>query len=204
MNLKETYNKIAPDWHKEHQENDTWWVDGTKKFVSFLKQGDLVLDVGCGGGVKSKFLYDRGLEVVGIDFSEKLIEIARKENQGIEFIVMDMYDTGKLPYVFDGVFAQASLLHIPKKDLHLIIRTITSHVKNDGVIYIAVKGILPGGPSEEIKKENNYGYPYERFFSYYSMDELVDALEVEGLQVVYQDTKKTGRSEWLQIIGKKK
>ena len=48
MNLKETYNKIAEDWHADHSSDD-WWQEGTDKFIWNLKNGASVLDVGCGG-----------------------------------------------------------------------------------------------------------------------------------------------------------
>ena len=82
--LKSTYNHIAEDWHKDHKE-DTWWVEGTDKFVSFLKYNSLVLDVGCGAGVKSNYLINKGLKIVGLDFSEKMIEIAKREVPKVGF-----------------------------------------------------------------------------------------------------------------------
>ncbi len=82
MDLKDTYNKIAEDWHKDHTQDD-WWVDGTLKFISLVGVGKEVLDVGCGAGTKSKFLKENGLSVTGIDFSEKMIEIAKRENHEV-------------------------------------------------------------------------------------------------------------------------
>ncbi len=202
MNLKDTYNKIAQEWHKDHQADD-WWVDGTEKFISFLKQGNSVLDVGCGGGTKSKYLSEKGFKVMGIDFSDNLIEIAKTENHQVDFKVMDMYDVDKLEEKFDGIFAQASLLHILRKDIALILNKLVSRLNNDGVLYVAVKGIHINGVEEEVKEENDYGYPYKRFFSYHSMNELINYFESLGLKIVYQDIKRTGKSDWLQIVGKK-
>ena len=95
MDLKDTYNKIAKDWHKDHQK-DEWWVVGTDKFVSLLAENDLVLDVGCGAGTKSKYLIGKGLEVVGIDFSKEMIKIAKKEVPAGRFMVLDLDDIENL------------------------------------------------------------------------------------------------------------
>jgi len=203
MNLKKTYDKIAPDWHKDHQSDD-WWIAGTDKFVSFLRSGDLILDVGCGGGTKSKYLLEKGLKIVGLDFSEKLIGIAKKEVPGVDFIVMDMRDARKLKQNFEGIFAQASFLHITKNDLVNTLHALASKLNRGGYFYAAVKEIQPNGPEEEIKKENDYGYPYRRFFSYYSMGELSRYFKNLNLEIVYKNIKKAGKSNWLQIIGKKK
>ena len=56
--------------------------------------GKNVLDVGCGTGRTSRYLASRGARVVGIDFSEKAIEIARKQSSGgnPEFQVQSVFD----------------------------------------------------------------------------------------------------------------
>lgn len=202
MNLKDTYNRIAEDWHKDHQADD-WWIEGTDTFISFFKPGSLVLDVGCGGGTKSKYLLGAGLTVIGIDFSDKLIDIAKREVPQGEFLVMDMHDAGNLKREFDGIFAQASLLHIPKKEVSAVLHALASKLTIGGFFYIAVKGIQPGKSEEEIKEENKYGYPYQRFFSYYSIDELIRYFKELGFEIVYTNIQTTGKSNWLHVIGRK-
>lgn len=202
MNLKETYDKIANDWYNDHKADD-WWVDGTNTFISFLKDSKNVLDVGCGAGVKSKYLSGKGLNVTGIDFSEKLIEIAKREVHGAKFHVMDMRDVSNLGVKFDGIFAQASLLHIPKKEIASVLTGLLSCLISGGYLYVAVKGTRPGGKEEEVLRENDYGYQYERFFSYFTMDELKKHFSDLGLSIVYENSELVGHTTWLQIIGKK-
>lgn len=205
-NLKDTYNKIAKDWHEDHK-GDSWWVEGTDKFISFLKKGDLVLDVGCGSGTKSKYLNSKGLKVLGIDFSDNLIEIARKEVPNAEFMVMDIKDADKLEAFFDGIFMQAILLHIPKKEVISILKKILQKLKPGGYLYIAVKGKREGGADEEVLKENDYGYEYERFFSYFTPEELKEYFKDLEIKMVYEDmfppSRATRATNWLQVIGQK-
>ena len=47
--------------------------------------GLVVLDAGCGTGYLSKKLHDQGARVIGVDFSERMIEIARTKHAGLEF-----------------------------------------------------------------------------------------------------------------------
>jgi SAM-dependent methyltransferase len=202
MDLKDTYNKIAEDWYADHKQDD-WWVEGTKQFCALLKKDAEVLDVGCGAGVKSRFLSREGLNVTGVDFSEKLIDIAKRESTGIEFVVLDMKNVSDLGCQFDGIFAQASLLHIPKKEIPIILEKLISVLRPGGYMYIAVKGKQPDGAEEAILKENDYGYNYERFFSYFTMDELKHYFDDLKLEIVYKNEKTVGKTDWLQIIGKK-
>lgn len=204
MDLKETYNRIAEDWHRDHLADD-WWRKGTDDFIRMLAPGAHVLDVGCGSGVKSKYLIDRGLKVTGIDISDKLLEIAQREAPEGDFSVLSMTDLDLMTETFDGVFAQASLLHIPKKDAGEIVQKMVRRLVPSGVLYIAVKEPRAGNPEEEMVKENDYGYEYERFFSYFTMDELKRYLTDAGLKVVstLRNQNKSGKTVWLQIIGKK-
>lgn len=202
MDLKETYNRIAEDWHKDHKQ-DTLWIKGTDKFVAFLKPGDLVLDVGCGTGVISKYLISKGLKVVGIDLSEKMIEIAKHEVPEAEFIVLDMQKAGELINNFNGIFIQAALLHI-KKDLAAeVLKKLSEKLMEGGYMYIAVKEKKPDGQEEEIKKEEDYGYPYERFFSYYTPEEIRGYLKKIGMKIVYETVTPFGNTQWIQVIARK-
>ncbi|OHA69226.1 MAG: hypothetical protein A3B24_00315 [Candidatus Wildermuthbacteria bacterium RIFCSPLOWO2_01_FULL_48_16] len=202
MNLRETYNRIAEEWHKDHQQED-WWVEGTDKFISFLKPGDSVLDVGCGGGTKYAYLVKKGLRVVGIDFSEKMIEIAKREVPEGTFLVLDLGDVDKLDYLFDGIFMQAALLHVPKKEVIGKLEKLTKKLKVGGYLYVGVKERKPEGVEEEIKTEDDYGYPYERFFSYFTTDEVESYLRKAGLEVVSSEIKPSGNTNWIQVIGRK-
>jgi SAM-dependent methyltransferase len=199
----DTYNRIAKDWHRDHQK-DTWWQEGTDDFIAVLPQGGLVLDVGCGGGFKSRYLVRNGLAVVGIDFSEELVKIASGEVPEAEFRVMDMRDIGTLSERFDGVFAQASLLHMPRSQAPGIVRSFADVLKPGGCLYIAVKEAYPDGPLEEVKTENDYGYPYKRFFSYYTPDDLREYMHEAGFGGVAERREKSGSTTWLQIIGRKR
>jgi SAM-dependent methyltransferase len=197
---RRAYDKIAADWHKDHLADD-WWNRGTDAFVALLPPGATVLDAGCGTGVKSKYLSDRGFKVVGFDLSEKMIEIARAEVPDAEFFVHDLYNIDTIQGEFDAVFMQASLLHVDKERAGEVIKKAATKVKSDGFLYIAVKG-MRDGKGEEVVTENDYGYEYERYFSYYSLEELKAYFGNVGFDIVYTDEYEAG-SKWIQIIGKK-
>lgn len=202
MNLKDTYNKIADDWVRDH-DHDTWWQEGTNHFLSLLAPGARVLDVGCAGGIKTNYIAEHGFDATGIDFSEKMIVLARERYPAVGFAVLDMYDVGVLTETYDGVFMQATLLHVRKADVMKVLRSICMVLVPGGLLYIAVKVVREDGVEEAVKTENDYGYPYERFFSYYTLDELKEYFKQLGLEVVWDDVSESGQSKWLQIIGRR-
>jgi len=202
-NLKNTYNKISKDWNKDHS-GDDWWIEGADRFLSLLEKNSFVLDLGCAGGYKTNYIKNAGFKVEGVDFSEKMIEDAKNLFPEIDFNVLDVYDIDNLNKKFDGIFSQAVLLHIPKKDIFEILKKVKSKLNPGGLLYIAVKEKRDSNVEEEIKKENDYGYEYERFFSYYTLDELKNYFKQLDLGIVYQNIVGTGRSNWINIIGKNK
>ncbi|OGZ68533.1 MAG: hypothetical protein A3D35_02205 [Candidatus Staskawiczbacteria bacterium RIFCSPHIGHO2_02_FULL_34_9] len=207
MNIKDTYNKIAEAWHKDHNTDD-WWVSGTNKFLELISPGSIILDVGCGGGTKSQYLIDKGMKVVGIDIAENMVQIAKREVPKGEFMAMDLLDVDKISHDFDGIFMQAVLLHIPKKDVMEILQKMVNKLKSKGLLYVSVKEKRPGGVDEEKKIDDDYGYEYERFFSYFTIDELNQDLESLGLEVIFTENNPPSRtaraSNWISIIGQKK
>lgn len=202
MNLKETYNKIAADWHQDHL-NDDWWIAGVDKLISFLKPEGTILDIGCAGGLKSKYFADKGFKVVGIDLSDKMIEIAKREEPELTFFTLGLEDVDKLDYFFDGIIMQAVLLHVQKEEVEGNLRKIISKLNIGGYLYITVKESIPGKPEEEVKTENDYGYDYQRFFSYFTKDEIEKHMTNLGMQIIFSDVTACGKTNWIRVIAKK-
>lgn len=90
-----------------------------------------------------------------------------------------------------------------KKEVAEKLKKIVSKLKVGGYLYIAVKGTWPNGPEEEIKTENDYGYDYQRFFSYFTTNEIETHLRNLGLDIIYSDLTKSGCTDWIQVVGKK-
>ena len=153
--------------------------------------------------LRQKYLMQKGLNVVGIDFSEKMIEIAKREFPNGEFLVKDMSDADTLGYMFDAIFMQAVLLHIPKVNAKEIIQKLAEKLKRGGYFYIAVKAKKPGRAEEEIFVEKDYGYRYERFFSFFTLKQIKQYMKELGLNVIYETTTDSGRAKWIQVIAQK-
>lgn len=202
MDLKDTYNKIADDWYQDRR-TDSWHFPALNKFAALVAEvGDTVLDVGCGPGFKSQDLIERGLKVTGIDFSEKLIERARQHASQGEFKLMDIKDLPQLEQTFAGVFAQAVLLHVPKKDIPTTLQMLKDKLQPGGYLWVGVKEIRPGQADEQVVRQNNFGYDYERFFSFFTMDEVKVYLRDLGMSIVYENILADDRSNWIIVIAR--
>lgn len=104
--IHDTYNAFASAYHhkRNHEEDSLWNLHLDRPMIMELlgekRVAAKVLDLGCGSGLLSRWLVNRGWDVAGVDFSEELIAIAKQENPAIEFSVADVRST---PYS-DGAF----------------------------------------------------------------------------------------------------
>src|SRR3989344_1026446 len=116
---KEDYDKIAGDFSRTR----AYLWDDLRRFAALVKEGDSLLDFGCGNGRLFELFGDiKGIHYTGIDHACQLIEKAREKHAGAEFICSY---SEKLPFpneYFNIIFAVASLHHIPseRKRLELL------------------------------------------------------------------------------------
>lgn len=117
--IKEGYNRIAGEFSETRR--GKIWPD-LSFLIDEIKNGDKVLDVGCGNGRLFATIQDKQVEYVGIDNSDELIKIAQerfKDFSNAEFIVADALD---LPFgddSFDIVYSIAVLHHVPSNEFRL-------------------------------------------------------------------------------------
>ncbi|OGG59906.1 hypothetical protein A3C89_03115 [Candidatus Kaiserbacteria bacterium RIFCSPHIGHO2_02_FULL_50_50] len=194
-----TYDAIAELWHNEHQSDD-WWIYDTERFLCRLRSNPLILDVGCGSGVKAAYLIARGARVHGIDVSKEMLAIAARTAPHALFMHLDMRKVDLLQWqTYDGIFAQASLLHIPHKEVVPVLKALHGRLAEHGILYLAVKAQRKGEPHEVVIPESYGELHYERFFSYYTKENLRAYLAEAGFVVNSLEFS----HRWLHAIARK-
>ena len=172
----EAYEKLAEERIKTHQ-NPEFWRPQFEKFQNLLPAGR-ILDVGCGTGRDAILFTQAGYDYVGIDLSDKMLEQARRSVPRAMFRKMSMYSLDFPFHSFDGFWASASLLHVPKKNLGIVLAEIRKVVKPGGIGFFAMKE----GEGEKMIRGKLPGD--ERFFAFYQERELLAALEKAGFRVL--------------------
>ena len=129
------YNKEADVFFE-----NTVSVDFSKiqeMFLKHIKPGGRILDLGCGSGRDSRAFLERGYEVVAVDGSRELAKIAGAYI-GQEVIVADFREF-EPEGTFDGIWACASLLHLPKGEIAAVMRQMAAHLAEGGCFYASFK-----------------------------------------------------------------
>ena len=110
-----------------------------------------------------------------------MIEKARSRSKA-RFFVMDLTEIEFDDEFFDGVWCQAVLLYIPKKELPKVLNGINRVLKIGGMLFIGLKE----GEGEGMIKDERYDYA-EKYHAYFTYEEIKGILEKAGFEVIEHD-----------------
>ena len=167
-----------------------------RRFLKELPPGARILDFGCGSGRDTKAFLEAGYQADAVDGSEA---ICRKTTELTGIPVRQMlFQELKAVNEYDGIWACASILHLPRTELIDVLQRISTALKPGGVLYTSFKY----GTSEGIRNG--------RYFTDFTEDTLKAFLtQVPTLQVfdcwLTQDVR-SGRQEerWINILARRK
>lgn len=197
-----TYDQVAKEYLVRRVSEDKNVMQLTlDRFISILQPGAKVLDVGCGSGADANYLMSKGFKVVGIDLSENMLKLAKKIAPKAKFLKMDLRFIDFKDQTFDGVWASASLLHIPKNEITGVIVRINKILKQNGILFVALK---KGTGENFVTNMGEGNLPgAKRYFAYYSPEEISGLLENNGFKILETGSNTNRRNVWLNFFCKK-
>ena len=135
MDTLEFYEANAEEYAAESLTHDV--LDDRGRFISRLPRGARILDLGCGSG-RDSFAFSRlGFEAVPVDGSRNMCREAEKYTglpvRCLTFKELDYEEE------FDGVWACASLLHVPSAELPDIMKLVRHALKDGGILFCCFK-----------------------------------------------------------------
>ncbi|MCD6550013.1 class I SAM-dependent methyltransferase [bacterium] len=202
VKTRRDYNQIAEEFSRTR----SFLWDELKPLINYVKDGDRVLDVGCGNGRLLSALRDKEVNYIGIDSSEKLIDIAREKFRDIENAQFLVVEALNLPFEnnnFHKVYSIAVLHHIPSLEYRLkFLEEIRRVLKPKGLLILTVWNLRDLKPLLLLKytilkiigkSDLDWGdvfYPWksaqgsiERYVHCFSKRELVDLVKKAGFLV---------------------
>jgi ubiquinone/menaquinone biosynthesis C-methylase UbiE len=189
------YEELAEDYYKTH-----FNINEIKNIADFFIQnlkGQKILDIGCGPGRDAKYFSEQGLEVTGIDLTSNFVKMASQNVPNAEFMQMDMRNLDFPENTFDGIWACASFLHVPKEDAKNTLLGFRKILKPAGLIYLSVK---QGNEEKFVEKDEYKGRT--KFFAFYTQDEfknLIESCNFKIVKVLIDNKKDT----WINVFATK-
>jgi mutator protein MutT len=129
------YNSNAEHYIRETINRNM--ADIRDKFLGMLASGSHILDLGCGSGRDSRIFLDRGFKVTAIDASTAIAAIT-SEYLAEDVLVMKAQDLCEIEK-YAGIWACASLLHIPDSEMPATLQKLADALRPGGVAYISLK-----------------------------------------------------------------
>lgn len=167
------------------------------EWASVLPQPARVLDLGCGAGQDARYLTKLGHQVIGLDRTMPLLRFARRRSASVPFVLADMRTLPVRSGSLDGVWAAASLIHVPKSVARQVLRKLRDCVQPDGLLAATVTY----GLRSRVKEG---GWMPGRYFARWKKDELARVLARAGWQVlsirVVSNQERKGR--WINVIAR--
>jgi SAM-dependent methyltransferase len=155
-----------------------------------------ILDFGCGPGRDLKAFTDLGHEGIGLDGAERFVQLARRAT-GCEVWLQDFLQLKLPPEYFDGIFANASLFHVPSQELPRVLKELWAALKLGGVLFSS----NPRGDNEE-------GWSGERYGVYYNYESWREVVTAAGFSEIIHYYRPPGlpreQQPWLASVWRKK
>lgn len=153
-----------------------------------------ILDLGCGPGRDLRAFKDLGHHPIGVDGSASFCTMAREYSecpvQHQQFLSLDLGVA-----CFDGIFANASLFHVPSQELPKVLANCYAALRPDGVLFMS----NPRGNAE--------GWQGSRYGNYMEYEEMKTLLELTGFKVLNHYYRPEGlprdQQPWLAIVSRK-
>jgi SAM-dependent methyltransferase len=164
-------------------------------FLSMLPPGAAVLELGCGGGQDSAYMLSGGFDVTPTDgFAELASEAEALLGRPVEIMAFEKLDNAE---AFHGVWAEASLLHVPRTSLPNVIERIRRALKPAGAFHATFK-------AGDTEGHDGFG----RYYNYPSAELLSGMLSPGGWRnVVVSESHGSGYdgkpTRWLALRAQK-
>ena len=184
------YSKKAEEFANDTQ--DVKFTELQEEFLKHLNPDAKILDLGCGSGRDSKYFIDKGYSVVALDGCKELCEIATHHiGQNVIHSTFEDFETEE---TFDGIWACASLLHLPIEKLPIIIEKFANNLNKNGCFYLSFKY----GDFSGLKNGRYFTYLTEETFKQIIAN--IENLKITSLSITGDVRESRENEKWLNVF----
>jgi SAM-dependent methyltransferase len=176
-----SYDAVADEYaariadELQHKPFDRMLLDD---FAERVRDLGCVADIGCGPGHVARHLHDRGVRVVGVDLSPRMIECARTLHPAIEFQQADMEALPVADASWAGIVAFYSLIHVPRDRVVATLREFRRVLQPRGLLLLAFHL-----GAEVVHLDEWWGHRVSVDFVFFRSDEVERHLTAAGFQI---------------------
>jgi len=185
---QQAYNLAAQKYHDLfHNEMNEKEYDRKllNSFAARFNKDSLICDAGCGPSAHiGRYLFDKGIKVIGVDISEKCIELAQLNNPDMKFKCADI---SSMPFdvsSFDGIISYYSIINTPKIYVSKVFDEFRRVLKPEGYLLVAVKAGTTEGYIDDL-----LGIKTKIYSTLFTQDEIVAYFSQAGFLLEFFDKR---------------
>jgi predicted TPR repeat methyltransferase len=187
---RKAWNQIATEGKTIHTSLGIYENKLLNIFINNIPNSGNVLDLGCGTGIPiSKIMYDSKLDITGVDVSDKMIKIFKKNLPKAKSYRMQMTEID-WENKFDGIVSSYSLLCLPLDDFSLMAEKITKALKKGGYFLL----FLNEGDSKDGQVQEVQGH--QMFSTGVSEKEVRNMFEPNGMKIIRLEREECTSKEY--------
>lgn len=155
-----------------------------------------ILDFGCGPGRDLVALRQRGHLAVGLDGCAAFVRMARAHS-GCEVLHQSFFELDLTGRTFDGVFANASLFHVPRSCLPAVLAALRAAIVPGGVLFCS---------NPRSFERDSEGWQGQRYGSFLTIETWTAVISAAGFEVERTFLRPSGQppaqQPWLAITSR--
>lgn len=195
--VEEGYAKIAEKYNLKRVKS-TRSLKLLETIVKKMPKKGKVLDVGCGAGYPvSQFFVKRGYGVTGIDLSNEMIKIAKKNVPEGNFIKQDMLKMNFPENTFNIIVSFFAIIHVPREQHQKILKKMYKLLKKQGILFISM-GI------EDLETDiNNNWLGTKMYWSNFDKETNLKLVKKAGFKILWNKIIGPKNDAFVWILAKK-
>ena len=187
------YDTVAEDYAEQFRDVltvsplDRVLMDG---FAELVGDGGRVADLGCGPGRVTGYLASLGLSVFGLDLSESMLAIARRENPGLRFERGSMLELDLPDGALAGALSWYSSIHTPVDELPRLFAEFHRVLAPGGHLLVAFQA-----GDEDRHHDRPWGRPVALTFRRRQPEQIIGLLRAAGFALVSRTVREPAPEE---------
>jgi SAM-dependent methyltransferase len=188
---RQSYNIVAEKYHelfKDEMHQKAYDRKFLDDFSRYFTRNAIIYDMGCGpSGHIGHYLHEKGVKVIGVDISEKCVEIASHYQPDMQFFCMDMANLDLEEQSIDGIIAFYSIIHTPKTYVPALFQEFHRVLKKGGKLLVTVKEGDEEGYLDEFLE-----YKTPIYFTHFIQEEIETYFVENGFSMLFLQNRIPG------------
>ena len=177
------FDKYAHEYQEKFMDMELYNSSFDLFCASVEKKNATVLDIACGPGNITRYILKKrpDFKILGIDLAPKMLELAKINNPGAEFQLMDCRDINKIDKKYDAILCGFCLPYISKEEAIQLIQDAAGLLHTNGIFYLST---MEDNYSKSGFKRPGSGGTDQLFMYYHEAGYLFDALQENGFEII--------------------